>query len=86
MQIEFDERDLDTISYFYPEAKLVSKTIGSEELKQQAKLLAAMPEPTYEGDEIDGQDVISYVARVSNPKNQLNFDTAAGLLRYCIKH
>ena len=32
------------------------------------------------------QEVISYVARVSNPNNQLNFDTAAGLLRYCIKH
>jgi thymidylate synthase (FAD) len=32
------------------------------------------------------QEVISYIARVSNPNNQLNFDTAAGLLRYCIKH
>ncbi len=32
------------------------------------------------------QEVISYVARVSNPNNQLNFDTSAGLLRYCIKH
>lgn len=32
------------------------------------------------------QDVISYVARVSNPHNQQNFDTAAGLLKYCIKH
>jgi len=30
--------------------------------------------------------VISYIARVSNPNNQLNFDTSAGLLRYCIKH
>ena len=32
------------------------------------------------------QEVISYVARVSNPNNQLNFDTSAGLLKYCIKH
>ena len=32
------------------------------------------------------QEVISYIARVSNPNNQLNFDTAAGLLKYCIKH
>ena len=32
------------------------------------------------------QDVISFVARVSNPHNQENFHTAAGLLRYCIKH
>ena len=32
------------------------------------------------------QDVISYVARVSNPHNQQNFRTATGLLKYCIKH
>jgi thymidylate synthase (FAD) len=32
------------------------------------------------------QDIISYVARVSNPHNQGNFRTAAGLLKYCIKH
>lgn len=32
------------------------------------------------------QEVISYVARVSNPHNQDNFHTAGGLLRYCIKH
>ena len=32
------------------------------------------------------QEVISYVARVSNPHNQENYRTAAGLLRYCIKH
>ena len=32
------------------------------------------------------QDVISFVARVSNPHNQENYHTSAGLLRYCIKH
>ena len=32
------------------------------------------------------QDIISYVARVSNPHNQSSFHTAAGLLKYCIKH
>ena len=32
------------------------------------------------------QDVISYVARVSNPHNQENFHTSGGLLKYCIKH
>jgi thymidylate synthase (FAD) len=31
------------------------------------------------------QEVITYTARVSNPANQENFDTAAGLLRYCIR-
>ncbi len=32
------------------------------------------------------QDVISYVARVSNPANQENYRTSGGLLRYCIEH
>lgn len=32
------------------------------------------------------QEVISYVARVSNPSNQENYRTSAGLLKYCIKH
>jgi thymidylate synthase (FAD) len=33
-----------------------------------------------------GQEVITHNARVSNPNNQLKFDTSAGLLKYCIKH
>ena len=32
------------------------------------------------------QEIISYVARVSNPHNQENYRTAGGLLRYCINH
>lgn len=32
------------------------------------------------------QEVISYIARVSNPSNQMNFDTASKLLKYLIKH
>ena len=32
------------------------------------------------------QDVISFVARVSNPHNQENYRTSGGLLKYCIKH
>jgi thymidylate synthase (FAD) len=32
-----------------------------------------------------GQEVITYNARVSNPANQKNFDSSAGLLRYCIR-
>lgn len=31
-------------------------------------------------------DLISYAARVSNPDNQLNIQTADGLLRYCLRH
>lgn len=33
-----------------------------------------------------GQELISYVARVSNPKNQENFSTGAKLLKYCLDH
>ena len=32
------------------------------------------------------QEVISFVARVSNPHNQDNFHTAGRLLKYCIDH
>lgn len=32
------------------------------------------------------QDIISYAARVSNPKNQMSFETAPKLLKYCIKN
>lgn len=33
----------------------------------------------------DANDIISYCARVSNPSNQTNFDTAGKLLAYCLK-
>ena len=32
------------------------------------------------------EDLISYSARVSNPANQANHSTAAGLLRYCMRN
>jgi thymidylate synthase (FAD) len=34
----------------------------------------------------DSEDLISYCARVSNPDNQENFETADRLLAYCAKH
>ena len=34
----------------------------------------------------NAQEVIGFVARVSNPNNQMNFDTVSGLLRYCIQN
>lgn len=34
----------------------------------------------------DSEGIASYCARVSNPSNQENFDTAEGLLRYCARH
>lgn len=32
------------------------------------------------------EDLIAYVARVSNPSNQMSLETAPKLLKYCIKH
>jgi len=32
----------------------------------------------------NAQDIIGYITRVSNPKNQLNFETVPMLLKYCI--
>ena len=32
------------------------------------------------------EDLIAYAARVSNPSNQINSETAPKLLRYLIKH
>ena len=57
------------------QVKLVAITQGAGELIEQSAKLST-----------SAQEVISYIARVSNPNNQLNFDTAAGLLKYCIKH
>ena len=34
----------------------------------------------------EAESMVTYCARVSSPQNQDNFDTAPGLLRYCIKH
>lgn len=36
--------------------------------------------------DLSAQELISYIARVSNPSNQSNFDTAPKLLKYCINH
>ena len=34
----------------------------------------------------DSEGILSYAARVSNPSNQENFDTASGLLKYCVRN
>jgi thymidylate synthase (FAD) len=39
-----------------------------------------------EGVRLTPEEHIVYCARVSNPSNQLNTMTSAGLLKYCIKH
>jgi thymidylate synthase (FAD) len=52
--------------------KLSAKLVG---LTQPVGLEATTPE-----------ELIAYTARVSNPSNQNNFNTAGGLLHYCIKN
>ena len=45
------------------------------------------PTPEFESQGIgDAQDLIAYCARVSNPGNQDNTDTAEKLVRYLIKN
>lgn len=34
----------------------------------------------------DSEGIVAYAARVSNPSNQGNFETAGKLLRYCVEH
>ena len=47
--------------------------------------LVAITKPLI-GENISAQDFIVYAARVSNPSNQMNLETAPKLLAYCIKH
>lgn len=47
--------------------------------------LISVTQPLVEG-LIGPEDLISYIARVSNPSNQMNTETAPRLLKYLIKH
>jgi len=47
--------------------------------------LVSVTKPLIEGIET-AEELISYCARVSNPSNQLNVETAPRLLKYCIDH
>ena len=64
---------------------MTTDTQTKDSMTNQIKLIA-LTQGAGELLEKTAQEVISYVARVSNPNNQLNFDTSAGLLKYCIKH
>lgn len=48
--------------------------------------LVAYTTPTIAVGASDPEQFISYCARVSNPRNQENWDTAEGLLKYCIRN
>ena len=47
--------------------------------------LIAISKPVIEGINT-AEELVSYCARVSNPSNQLNTDTAPRLLKYCVNH
>ena len=47
--------------------------------------LVALTQPMIEGINT-AEELIVFCARVSNPSNQMNFDTSEKLIRYCIKH
>jgi thymidylate synthase (FAD) len=48
--------------------------------------LIGYTKPVEEIDLHDAQDLVAYCARVSNPTNQVNSETAEKLIRYLIKH
>lgn len=52
----------------------------------QVRLIASTKIVAPEMEGRSGQDLISYVARVSNPNNQLKFDTSGKLNRYLIEN
>lgn len=47
--------------------------------------LIAVSQPTVEGIK-SPEDLITYIARVSNPENQSKFETSSKLLRYLLEH
>lgn len=48
--------------------------------------LIGLTQPTIEARIPNSEGILAYCARVSNPSNQHNFDTAEKLLRYCVKN
>lgn len=59
------------LSYYNPKAEIVIEPTASEEYKEVFN---------------DVLELIAFCARVSNPSNQFNNDTAEKLIRYLIKH
>ncbi len=52
----------------------------------KVKLISYSQTPEYFEDLDSATDLIAYAARVSNPSNQMNSETASKLLKYLIKH
>jgi thymidylate synthase (FAD) len=52
----------------------------------KVKLIAVTKPVAEELKDFSAEDLTAYVARVSNPSNQMSVETAPKLLKYCIKH
>ena len=59
--------------------------MSKNEMKVSAKIVG-MTQPTWNISAKTSEELIAYAARVSNPSNQDNHDTADGLLKYCMRN
>lgn len=58
-----------------------------DEAQMKVKLVSySAPSDEFKGELNDVQDLVAFCARVSNPSNQFNNETAERLIRYLIKH
>ena len=48
--------------------------------------LISLTQPMIEGEQISAEELVTYCARVSNPENQINTETAPRLINFLIKH
>ena len=48
--------------------------------------LISVTQPMIEGEQMSAEELITYCARVSNPENQMNTETAPRLIKFLIKH
>ena len=58
---------------------------GSKQIRDMKVQLVSYSKPVLEGLETP-TDLVAYCARVSNPSNQLNSETAEKLIKYLVKH
>ena len=59
--------------------------MSKNEMKVSAKIVG-VTQPTWNISAKTSEELIAYAARVSNPSNQDNHDTADGLLKYCMRN
>ena len=48
--------------------------------------LISITQPAIEGEQMNAEELVTYCARVSNPENQMNTETASKLIKFLIKH